>query len=423
MGFWLIYRRLISRFRRKKAAGVPQPQYWDKNIPEHHISANAIKVLDALQKAGFVAYLVGGGVRDLLVDKIPKDFDVATNALPEQVKHIFRNSRLIGRRFRIVHVFYRNEIIEVSTFRAQISESAVTDKANSRINNNTFGTMEEDAWRRDFTVNALYYDQKNRTVIDYTGGMLDLENKLIRIIGDPLQRFHEDPVRLLRAIRLAAKLQFQIHEETENHLSPLSNLLQHVAKSRLFDEVLKLFFTGHAYFTYRHLTQYNYFAALFPQTFAAIQLPQAQISRAFIEASMHETDRRYREQSSLNPGFLFAVLLWPALQQMLTGSDSKRFHLMLRQAIDKVLSLQSEVLVIPNRLSSMMRAIWLLQFYLIKPRKQRIYRTLFHRYFRAAYDFLELRVKTGEPYVEILEWWDKFRQADANLRAKMLEEL
>lgn len=423
-GSWLIYRRLISRFRRKKTVDSPQAQYWDKTIPEHHISANAIKVLVALQKAGFIAYLVGGGVRDLLVNKIPKDFDVATNALPEQVRRIFRNSRIIGRRFRIVHVFYRNEIIEVSTFRAQVSENSLADSVkNVRINNNTFGTVEEDAWRRDFTVNALYYDHKNRKVIDFTGGMLDLQNKLIRIIGDPEQRFHEDPVRLLRAIRLAAKLQFQIHHETEIHLTPLANLLQHVAKSRLFDEVLKLFFTGHAYFTYQYLNQYNYFAALFPQTFVAIQYPEAIMSREFIEAAMRETDRRYQEQSSLNPGFLFAVLLWPALQQNLKGANFKRFHLALKHGIDTILNVQAEILVIPNRLSAMMRAIWLLQYYLIKPRKQRVYRTLFHRYFRAAYDFLELRVKTGEPFQEILDWWSRFREADTVVREKMLEEL
>lgn len=411
----LIYRRLLSHLRWRKAGkSAVQAKHWDSSIPEQHISANALKVLSGLQEAGFVAHLVGGSVRDLLVDKIPKDFDIATDASPEQVRRIFRNSRIIGRRFRIVHVFYRQEIIEVSTFRAQISEAE---------NNNTFGTVEEDAWRRDFTVNALYYNNKKRSVIDYTGGMADLQQKLIRIIGDPAQRFHEDPVRLLRAIRLAAKLQFQIHEDTENQLRQLPDLLQHVAKSRLFDEVLKLFFTGHAQLTYQRLEEYGYFAALFPQTFAAVREDCSAHVRAFIELSMQETDRRYHEQNSLNPGFLLAVLLWPAVQKALQTNPEKRFHIALRHAIDEVLQKQAEVLVIPHRLTAMMRAIWLLQYYLTKPRVQRVYRTLFHRYFRAAYDFLTLRVKTGDPQHAMLAWWTKFRDADTEIREQMLAQL
>lgn len=423
----MIYRRLLSRFRRKQTenSGSNQPRQWDRPIPEQHISQNALKVLAGLQNAGFTAYLVGGGVRDLLVGKIPKDFDIATDASPEQIRHIFRNSRIIGRRFRIVHVFYRHEIIEVTTFRAQISEPLMTSEqhtSHARIANNTFGTVEEDAWRRDFTVNALYYNAKKCTVVDYTGGMEDLQKKLIRIIGDPAQRFHEDPVRLLRAIRLAAKLQFQIHAETEAQVRQLPALLQHVAESRLFDEVLKLFFTGHAHFTYLKLCEYGYFAALFPLTVAAMDEPGAEHVRAFIELSMHETDRRYQEQNSLNPGFLLAVLLWPAVQKYLRDKPG-RFHHVLRQAIDEVLQQQSEVLTIPHRLSSMMRAIWLLQYYLTKPRSKRVYRTLFHRYFRAAFDFLALRVKTGDPQQAALDWWSQFREADGELRQRMLDEL
>lgn len=419
----MIYRRLLSCLRRKKAENTGQPKHWDKPIPEQHISPNALKVLSGLHEAGFSAYLVGGGVRDLLVDKIPKDFDIATNASPEQVRRLFRNSRIIGRRFRIAHVFYRQEIIEVSTFRAQISEPATAADPHGRIANNTFGTVEEDAWRRDFTVNALYYNNKKRQVVDYTGGMEDLQKKLIRIIGDPAQRFHEDPVRLLRAIRLAAKLQFQIHLDTEAQLRQLPALLRHVAKSRLFDEVLKLFFTGHAHFTYQKLCEYDYFSALFPQTAVAMNGVGMESVRAFIELSMHETDRRYQEQHSLNPGFLFAVLLWPALQQTLEAHPEEKFHLKLRHAIDAVLQKQAEVLVIPHRLSAMMRAIWILQYYLTMPRKPRVYRTLFHRYFRAAFDFLQLRVKTGEPHQEMCAWWEVFREANADVRQQMLERL
>lgn len=419
----LIYRRLLSCLRRPKADNGGSPKHWEKTIPEKHISANALKVLAGLHAADFTAYLVGGGVRDLLVGKIPKDFDIATNASPEQVRRIFRNSRIIGRRFRIAHVFYRDEIIEVSTFRAQVNEPAMTTNQHSRITNNTFGTVEEDAWRRDFTVNALYYNNKKRMVVDYTGGMEDLEKKLLRIIGNPAQRFHEDPVRLLRAIRLAAKLQFHIHQDTEVEIRKLSGLLQHVAKSRLFDEVIKLFFAGHAYCTYQKLCEYGYFSSLFPQTAAAIQGADADKSLAFIELSLHETDRRYREQNSLNPGFLFSVLLWPALQKALDENPEKKFHFALRKAMDAVFQGQSAVLVIPHRLLAMVRAIWLLQYYLIKPRGQRIYRTLFHRYFRAAFDFLELRVKVGEPHQSALAWWEKFRDAGGDVRQKMIDEL
>lgn len=419
----MIYRRLWSRLKRWKADDSGQPKCWDTVIPEHHLSPNAIKVLSGLHSAGFTAYLVGGGIRDLLVDKIPKDFDVATNASPEQVQRIFRNSRIIGRRFRLVHVFYRREIIEVSTFRAQISEPVLPTTQHARIANNTFGTEEEDAWRRDFTVNALYYSHHQRRVLDYTGGMEDLRRRLIRIIGDPAQRFHEDPVRLLRAIRLAAKLQFDIHADTAEQVRQLPALLRHVAESRLFDEVLKLFFTGHAWFTYQRLCEYDYFAAMFPQTVAAMEAPGGEWVRAFIELSMHETDRRYEAEISLNPGFLLAVLLWPAIQKSMQGTPQKKFHFALRQAIDDVLQKQREILVIPHRLTAMMRAIWLLQYSLCKPRGERVYRTLFHRYFRAAFDFLALRVETGEPYREVLDWWKKFREADASLRQQMLEQL
>ncbi len=272
--------------RRPKTKAAEQPKHWDYSIEDHLISTNARKVLASLQEAGFLAYLVGGGVRDLLVGKLPKDFDVATNASPEQVRRLFRNSRIIGRRFQLVHVFYRQEIIEVSTFRAQTAPTVNIAGHQTRVTDNTFGTIEEDAWRRDFTVNALYYDMRERIVVDYTGGMQDLQQNLIRIIGDPAQRFHEDPVRLLRAIRLSAKLQFRIDEETESQLCALSTTLQHVAKSRLFDEVLKLFFTGHAQYTYQKLNQYQYFGALFPQTLAALDFPNIGNSRAFVEIAM-----------------------------------------------------------------------------------------------------------------------------------------
>lgn len=419
----MVYKRIISHFAKKlKKSEVPKPQHWNYPIEENLISANARNVLAGLQKAGFEAYLVGGGVRDLLVGKLPKDFDIVTNASPDQIRRIFRNSRIIGRRFQIVHVFYSREIIEVSTFRAQIVEPVMAIGKN-RPQENVFGTIEEDAWRRDFTINALYYNLQQKLVIDYTGGMQDLKKNMIRIIGDPTQRFHEDPVRLLRAIRLSAKLQFSIHEETEKQLRDLPDTLQHVAKSRLFDEVLKLFFTGHAQYTYEKLQTYNYFSAIFPSTAQALSNPKFYLDRSLIELAMQETDRRYHDQDSLNPGFLFAVLLWPAIQKKMRQNSHQKFHFALHHAIDEVLKSQAGVLVIPNRLTAMMRAIWLLQYNLINPRKRRIYRTFFHRYFRAAFDFLEMRVKVGEPHQEAFDWWRKFRESQTAEREQMLEEL
>ncbi len=418
-----IYQHIMSHFKKKPKSDRSLPRYWNRPIDEKHISSNALKVLAGLHAAGFDAYLVGGGVRDLLVGKIPKDFDVATNASPEQIRRIFRNSRIIGKRFRLVHVFYRQEIIEVSTFRAQITEPSVSASLHARTTNNTFGTIEEDAWRRDFTVNALYYKPQDNVVVDFTGGIEDLDSKLIRIIGDPMQRFHEDPVRLLRAVRLSAKLQFEIHENTETQLRDLPALLEHVAQSRLFDEVVKLFFTGHAWSTYQKLNQYNYFSILFPLTAEALNGVNSSDNRILLDLAMHGTDQRYKEQSSLNPGFLLAVLLWPAIHRMIRDQPRRKFNQTLRHAIEEVLSKQMTVLVIPHRLTAMMRSIWLLQFSLLHPRGQRAYRTLFHRYFRAAIDFLELRVNSGEPHQEILAWWQKFRHANTEDREKMIDNL
>ena len=414
----MIYKRLLSYLNRQKKNSKNAKTSWNYTIDVANISANALKVLASLQEAGYAAYLVGGGVRDLLVDKIPKDFDVATNASPEEIRRLFRNSRIIGRRFRLVHVFYRNEIIEVSTFRAQVEESMTTV-----VTDNTYGTIEEDAWRRDFTVNALYYHVKDQQVVDYTGGMTDLRQQLIRVIGDPFQRFHEDPVRLLRAIRLAAKLQFRIDLQAETSLRQLSNLLQHVAKARLFDEVLKLFFSGYAWLTHKKLCEYGYFAVLFPLTHDALHSSTASSTRLFVELAIQETDRRFAEGYSLNPGFLLAVLLWAPIQEKLKKQPQKKFYQSLRHVIEEVLQQQSQILVIPHRLASMMRAIWLLQYYLTKPRNKRIYRTFFHRYFRAAFDFLRLRVQSGEPEDSLLEWWNQFRQASSFDRQRMLEKI
>ncbi len=421
--------RLKKRFSHKKQQDAVVIERQDHKVSRKEISPNALKVLYRLNKAGHAAYLVGGGVRDLLLKRTPKDFDVATNAHPEEIRKIFRNSRLIGRRFRLAHVYFYDEVIEVSTFRANSGETAPIEEGEMPImvSDNTYGTIEEDAWRRDFTVNALYYNIENFSVVDYTGGVLDLKKRLIRMIGDPVQRYHEDPVRLLRAMRFAAKLEFSIEEKTEEPLTKLANLLWHVAPARLFDEILKLFFEGNAAVTYKILVHYGYMRILFPETYHALQIRQQKADTQFILLAMQATDERFVNDQSLNPGFLLAVLLWPAVQlkvEQQRKEQGKRLHQVLHSSIEEVFNKQLETIMIPKRLNVMMGAVWLLQYHLMRRRDKRVYRTLSHRYFRAAYDFLELRVKSGEKeHEEVYQWWKRFQSADSQEQAGMVQKL
>ncbi len=420
-----IWKRLKRRFVHDDHENAVVISREDHKVSRKYISDNALKVLQRLNEAGFSAFLVGGSVRDLLLKRKPKDFDIATSAHPEQVRKIFRNSRIIGRRFRLVHVYFQNEIIEVSTFRANSEE--LTREMDEKMpvmvsSDNTYGTIEEDAWRRDFTVNALYYNIENFSVVDYAGGMLDLQHKLIRMIGDPVQRFHEDPVRLLRAIRLSAKLEFKIEAHTEEPVFKLPNLLWHVAPARLFDEILKLFFEGNAEVTYNALLHYGYMRFLFPITYDAIKVRHQKSDMQLIRLAMQATDQRFAAEKSLNPGFLLAILLWPAIEH---GVDEKkvpkkkRYHALL-DTIDELLLKQLETISIPKRLTAMMRSVWLLQPHLITRRGKRVFKTLSHRYFRAAFDFLELRVQAGEPYQEVYMWWKSFQEANHEERAHMV---
>lgn len=422
------WQRLKDRFQHKSQSEAVVIARHHHKVSRKQISANALKVLYRLNKAGYAAYLVGGSVRDLLLKREPKDFDIATDAKPEEVRKLFRNSRMIGRRFRLVHVYFYDEVIEVSTFRANSDDSppdAEGDMPTMIQSDNTYGTIEEDAWRRDFTVNALYYNIENFSVVDYTGGLLDLKRREIRMIGDPAQRYHEDPVRLLRAMRLSAKLGLNIHAQTQAPLTQLSNLLWHVPPARLFDEVLKLFFEGNALVTFKVLLHFGYMRVLFPQTFHAIEKRQNPLDMGVIQLAMKATDSRFAKGQSLNPGFLMAVLLWPAVQDVLVEEKPKhkRYFQVLHAAIEIVLSEQMKTVTIPRRLTAMMSAVWLLQYHLIKRRGNRVYRTLGHRYFRAAFDFLELRVKSGELYQEEYQWWKRFQQEDVEGRARMVDKL
>lgn len=393
------------------------------------ISPNALKVLYRLKDAGYEAYLVGGGVRDILLSRQPKDFDIATGAHPEEIRRLFKNSRIIGRRFRLVHVFYKHETIEVSTFRANAQPDTRglknTEMTTMIQRDNTFGTIEEDAWRRDFTVNALYYSVADFSVLDYTGGCRDLDKRLIRVIGDPVQRYHEDPVRMLRAIRLAAKLHFRIERASEEALISLPQLLQHVPSARLFDEVLKLFFEGNAVASYEKLQQYDFLAALFPDTVRALAAEKRPVGKTLIQLAMQATDERLASDQSVNPGFLFSVLLWPVLQMALVRitNRQRKFFMQLHQAIHDVIAREVAVVMIPKRFQAVIQSVWLLQFYLERRRPKRVLNTLNHRYFRAALDFMGLRVEAGECDDKLFKWWTDFYAANNTCRQEMIDAL
>lgn len=385
-------------------------------LSREHISSAALKVLYRLHQSDYSAYLVGGGVRDLLLGVPSKDFDVVTDATPEQVKALFKNSRIIGRRFKIVHVVFKDEIIEVSTFRAQKQFSKGRSK---RIKyENTYGSLEEDVWRRDFTINSLYYNISDFSILDYTDGLADLQRGVIRMIGDPVKRFKEDPVRLLRAIRFKAKLGFQLEPKLEMEVRRMRDSLINVPASRLLHEFEKLFFTGYARDVFHALDEYGYLALLMPEVSIALDSSKTGAVKDLLERSLVNTDTRHRDGRPLNPAFLFSVMLWPVLMEKLLEQQElhSRFYNALHAAIQMTLNSQQEVISIPKRYISMIRAIWVLQFGLVKRRPKRILSFRRHRYFRAAMDLLELRTSAGEDLEAIATWWrelETLNEADA----------
>jgi len=397
---------------------IPRPEH---NISRANISANAVKVLYRLHDAGHRACLVGGGVRDLLLGREPKDFDVATDARPEQVYKLFRNCRLIGRRFRLAHVQFGRDIVEVATFRACSEESedgrssGVERAANGRIlSDNVYGSIEEDAWRRDFTINALYYDIANFAVLDYVGGIADLEAGLIRLIGDPVQRYHEDPVRMLRAVRFAAKLGLRLDPATEAPLHRLGHLLEQIPPARLFEEMLKLFMGGCAIQTFELLRHYRLFGWLFPATEHCLNRQQQHYPKTLLIRALANTDQRLVENKPINPAFLFAALLWEPLREQMhrLQADGMDGHEALQEAADTVTREQSRRVALPRRYSLPMREIWELQPRLTQITGKRPLRLATHPRFRAAYDFLTLRADTDEQAAELAKWWTRFLQMD-----------
>ena len=391
------------------------------NIRLQQMSHHALSVAKCLENAGYLAFMVGGSVRDLLISRLPKDFDIATNAHPEEIHALFKNSRIIGRRFRLVHIYFKEEIIEVSTFRASIKQGH-----NLSHTDNQFGSLEEDAWRRDFTVNALYFSIKNRQILDFTQGMEDISKRCIRVIGDPLQRFHEDPVRILRAIRLSAKLNFSIEKKAEECIVKLNHLLTDVSRSRLFDEILKLFFAGHAQATYEKLCDYDCFTTLFPLSHHALHATQLEWNpNRMVDQAMHATDYRIRKKLGINPGFLLAVLLWPVLSIRLLRLTDQHQHkrFVIRRVIEQLIQEQNQSVLIPKRFTRMIKEVWFLQYHMENLRPKKIFRIASHRHFRAAVDFLELRVMAGEPWSHQAQWWRTFREANKEEQLLMKNKL
>jgi len=372
-------------------------------------------VLYRLKDAGFQACLVGGCVRDMLLGREPKDFDVTTNAHPEQVKGLFRNCRLIGRRFRLAHIHFGREIIEVATYRAQHGgdeEGGVIKEGGMILRDNVYGTIEEDVWRRDFTVNALYYNIENFSVIDYTGGMKDLKAGVLRLIGSPEVRYQEDPVRMLRAARFAAKLGFRIDPATEAPLREFGNLLEGVPTARLYEEVLKLFLGGCAAQTFELLRHYDLFKYLFAETDRCLAREEGGYPLTLLIHALGNTDDRIMQDKPVTPSFLFAAMLWEpmrVLARQMQDSDMSEL-LAIQAAARKVVSEQTRRVVLPKRFSTHMKEIWMLQPRLARITGKRTYRLVQHPRFRAAYDFLLLRAKAGEDVQGLCDWWTKFQE-------------
>ncbi len=414
---------------------LPSTQFPHVVIPrsEHSISRaaispNALKVLYRLKEAGYEAFLVGGAVRDLLLGITPKDFDVATNALPDEVRRLFRNCRLIGRRFRLAHVHFGSEIIEVATFRAaaaperedaedsegdaeagmiDASEHRAFDTTGRILRDNIYGTIEEDVWRRDFTANGLYYNIEDFSIWDFVGGAGDVGARRLKLIGDAETRYREDPVRMLRAVRFAAKLDFSIEPGTEQPIRELACLLDGVPPARLFDEVLKLFLSGFGAKTFDLLQRYGLFEHLFPMSAAAFDLPPYAYAREMLELGLANTDERVLADKPVTPTFLFAVLLWSAVLRVLNerqaGPAPDLAHLM--QACDAVLRAQQSRVAIPRRFAVPMRELLMLQPRFNRRSGLKSLSLLQHPRFRAAYDFLLLRAQVGVADPELAAWW------------------
>ncbi|MCB1909796.1 MAG: polynucleotide adenylyltransferase PcnB [Rhodocyclaceae bacterium] len=418
-------RKLLRRvFKRAASPNSSEPAVL--GVAQHgltgdQISPAARKVCSVLQEKGHKAYVVGGAVRDLLASQTPKDFDVATSATPEEVKSAFRRSRIIGRRFRIVHVMSGPETIEVSTFRAgQDAESAETDAHGRILRDNVFGSMAEDATRRDFTVNALYYDPGSETIVDYHHGVADLRHKTLRMIGDVRTRYREDPVRMLRAVRLAAKLGLNIDPAARGPIREMGSLLENVPPARLFDEMLKLLFSGHAVKCLKQLREEGLHHGLLPMLDVILEQP---LGERFVWLSLENTDNRVSNGRPVSPGFLFATLLW---HEVLVNWEARKeagehVYPALFAAMDEVLDQQAEKLAITRRIAGDIKDIWALQPRFDRRNGKGPYRLVEQPRYRAAWDFLRLRADAGELDAELPDWWRRFAHANPADRESLLQ--
>jgi poly(A) polymerase len=414
---------MIKRFiRRVLGLRTDAPQRVPRerhSLRRNALSNGALKVCDVLREAGYSSYVVGGAVRDLLLGIPPKDFDVATDARPEQVKPLFRRAIVIGRRFRLVHVMLGGETVETSTFRAADANVSEKDEHGRVLRDNVFGNQEEDARRRDFTVNALYFDPASEEIVDYHGGMSDLKKHLLRMIGDPETRFREDPVRMLRAVRLAAKLGFTIEASTRAPIRRLAPLLEHVPPARLYDEMIKLLMSGHASACVRQLREEGLSKGVLPLLDVILEQP---LGERFVTLALAQTDERVQSGRPVSPAFLFAALLWHEVLAASKARQAKGERPLpaLETAMDRVLDAQFEKLALTRKLTAIMREVWAMQSRFEQRGGQRPYRLVESPRFRMAYDFLALRAASGEVSAELEAWWRAFQAADAETRQAML---
>ncbi|MCL2162300.1 MAG: polynucleotide adenylyltransferase PcnB [Betaproteobacteria bacterium] len=416
-------RKLLRRVFNHRAAPLSAPTeparipVSQHGIQRGQVSAGAVKVCATLQDRGHQAYIVGGAIRDLLIGHLPKDYDVATSATPEEVRALFRRSRIIGRRFKIVHVLNGLETIEVSTFRA--AQNAETDQHGRVLADNSYGSQAEDAIRRDFTVNALYYDPLTETIVDYHHGVADLQQKTLRVIGEPRARYREDPVRMLRAVRLAAKLGLIIDPAARAPIRDMAILLENVPTARLFDETLKLLMSGNAVRCISQLREEGLHHGLLPLLDIILDQP---IAERFIWLALENTDSRVRADKSVSPGFLFAALLWPELsrtwkERQAAGEAS---HPALFDAMDEVLAAQAQRLAITRRVAGDIKELWGLQSRFDKRTGRAPYRLIEHPKFRASWDFLLLRAQAGGIPEDLPDWWHRFAHAGQSEREELL---
>ncbi len=398
----------------------------EHNISRAQISENALKVLYRLQKEGYEAYLVGGCVRDLLLGREPKDFDVVTNADPDQVRKVFRNCRLIGRRFRLAHVCFGRDIIEVATFRGageEQNDKQVLNKEGRLLRDNVYGTIEEDVWRRDFTVNALYYNIKDFSVVDFVGGMADHKTGTLRLIGDPDMRFREDPVRMLRAVRFAVKLGFKLDEACEKAIHNDAQLLASIPSARLYDEALKLFLSGYALQTFEILRHYGLFQVLFPATENSLAIEEDGFPRLLLIKALENSDNRIAEGKTITAYFLLAAFLWEPVR-LLANKKMKQGEIEFvayQDAASEIIASQIRSTALPRHISMAMREVWSLQPKFNARIGSKPSRLIGHPRFRAGYDFLLLRSETGGGDPELAEWWTKYQHASENEQRKMTQ--